>query len=836
MLKKSFFYIGFFSFIILSLIGCSRKKDKFLNRNFHAMGTYYNTLYNGNIALEEGREELHESYREDYWKVLPIERMQIMPDQERLDEENRNEKFVRAEEKATKSIQKHSMYMGGKEFNPQMDEAFLLLGKSRYYDQRFIPAKDAFSFILNHYRKSSTINEVKVWNEKVNMRLGYYQEATENLLSLISSQEMEDEVRVLALTSLAEVYLLTEKPEQTIQPINQAITITKDNELKGRLFYIKGQVYEELNQKDSAYIAFENIIELNRKTPRTYRIHAFLEQKKTEAYENIAFEEAELFFDELIEDRENRPYLDFIHYEKASYLHQLDSIDLAVKAYDNSLRENPEDIYLSAQSYKNLGDIYFNRASYPTSGAYYDSTLVNLKVRTREKIRIQKKRENLDDVIKYEAIADQNDSILCLVSAPKEERLAYFNKHVDSLKKEAESVFASEKALTIGQGFKQRSPGTASKGPSFFYDQNLKERAYSKFVKNWGEIKLADNWRTNPQKSDNAKAKDIDEVDLMAEEFKDPKYDPETYISQIPTDEKLIDSITDERNFAYYQLGIIYKEKFKRYDLATDKLEAVLSHEPEERLVLPSKFYLYKIYEETGDAANEMKWKNDILQNHSESNYAKIIRNPEKFASDANNPLNVYYRTYKSFESGHYATVIAECDVYSAQFTGTSIVPKFELLKARALGRLEGMTAYKKALNYVALTYPQSKEGQYAQEKYDRLEQKTVTASFTDDSEAEEFKLVFEAHPAAEAAELKLVIEQGIQDLGYGFSMTNDFYKNDLSFLVVHGLSSELGAKGLAKKLEEKLEELESSSYFVVSPYNYKVIQVHKMKEDYLKK
>lgn len=196
------------------------------------MGTYYNTLYNGNMALDEGREELHDSYNEDYWKVLPIERMQIMPDRERLDEENRNEKFVRAEEKATKSIQKHSMYMGGKEFNPQMDEAFLLLGKSRYYDQRFIPAKDAFSFILNHYRKSSTINEVKVWSEKVNTRLGYYQEATENLLSLISTKEMEDEIRVLALTSLAEVYLLTEKSEQSIQPINQAIAITEDNELK----------------------------------------------------------------------------------------------------------------------------------------------------------------------------------------------------------------------------------------------------------------------------------------------------------------------------------------------------------------------------------------------------------------------------------------------------------------------------------------------------------------------------------------------------------------------------------------------------------------------------
>jgi hypothetical protein len=34
------------------------------------------------------------------------------------------------------------------EENFQIDEAYLLLGKARYYDQRFIPALDAFNYIL----------------------------------------------------------------------------------------------------------------------------------------------------------------------------------------------------------------------------------------------------------------------------------------------------------------------------------------------------------------------------------------------------------------------------------------------------------------------------------------------------------------------------------------------------------------------------------------------------------------------------------------------------------------------------------------------------------------
>ena len=56
----------------------------------------------------------------------------------------------------------------------------------------------------------------------------------------------------------------------------------------------------------------------------------------------------------------------------------------------------------------------------------------------------------------------------------------------------------------------------------------------------------------------------------------DEKYSVEFYLDQIPTDPKVIDSLKTERNFANYQLGLIYKEKFKENLLAAGKLESVL--------------------------------------------------------------------------------------------------------------------------------------------------------------------------------------------------------------------------------------------------------------------
>jgi hypothetical protein len=48
----------------------------------------------------------------------------------------------------------------------------------------------------------------------------------------------------------------------------------------------------------------------------------------------------------------------------------------------------------------------------------------------------------------------------------------------------------------------------------------------------------------------------------------------------LPTDKTEIDGISKERNTAYYQLGLIYKEKFKEYELATAKLEKLLQNNP----------------------------------------------------------------------------------------------------------------------------------------------------------------------------------------------------------------------------------------------------------------
>jgi hypothetical protein len=62
---------------------------------------------------------------------------------------------------------------------------------------------------------------------------------------------------------------------------------------------------------------------------------------------------------------------------------------------------------------------------------------VNLDLKSREFIHIQKVRKDLDEV--YEAVASRNDSILHVASMSEVARVSYFENYIDTLKKKDEA-------------------------------------------------------------------------------------------------------------------------------------------------------------------------------------------------------------------------------------------------------------------------------------------------------------------------------------------------------------------------------------------------------------
>jgi tetratricopeptide (TPR) repeat protein len=809
-----------------------------MTRSYRAINAEFNALYNGNLALEQGIKSLRQNVKDDYFEILPIELIQVK-DEIQLPGQTRNSDFERAEEKAVIAVQKHSIYFDGKEHNPQIDEAYMLLGKARYYDSRFIPAIEAFNFILHRYPTSNSVNAAKIWREKTNIRLQNEEVALRNLKTLFNQSKLSDNNFADASAMMAQAYINLDSLDKAIVHIKDAAEFTRDNEQKGRLLFIKGQIYNRLSQKDSANLAFDEVIALNRRSPRIYMIHAKMGKIKNFDFASGNVEEQKENFDDLIKDRENRPFLDIIYHQKGVFLTEAGDIEAAVAAYNKSIKEFRQNQKLQALNYSSLGDIYFDQAEYRTAGSYYDSTLQRLVENTRDHRQIKRKRDNLEDVIKYEDIAFKNDSILSLVAMSESERLAYFTDYTSKLRQRSiedslarvkqEQAFKSDEFFRGGR----RGGQDASGGKFYFYNTTAVAFGKQEFRRQWGDRKLEDDWRRSNKSMVLDSGEAISGSDQVIEsEAESDLFKPETYIALIPSENKIIDSISRERNLAYYQLGLIYKEKFRVYDLAIDRLEKLLTFEPEERLEMPSKYHLYKTYEILGNAAKMQQYRNDIVTNHPDSRYAEIIINPNAIlAADESTPEYRYVELYRLFEQGQYAEVIEKSDRYINQFFGDEMVPKFEMLKATAIGRQDGFEAYKQAINFISLNYTNTPEGRKANNIYHAQLPKLEKFDFEANNDSDRWKLLYEFDSVSkeDAEAFKKKIDEAINELGFNYLDTSlDYYSPGKILVVVHGLYSREGAKGFAEVLKENKNYRITNPFIEISSPNYAVVQMHK--------
>ena len=865
-MKKNTLKYSFFLVFLFLLIACSTKKNTFLSRNSHALSTKYNILYNGGIGLDKGLKSIQANDQDNFWNTLPIEKMQV--DENFSEEEKaKNPDFEKAETKATKAIQKHSMNIGGRERNSQIDEAYLMLGKARYYDQRFIPALEAFNYILYKYPNSSNIYTAKIWREKTNMRLGNEAIVLKNIKLLLKNIDLDKQTFSDANALLAEAFLNLEQKDSAVAKLRIAEEFTKVNEDRARYRFILGQMYQEAGKKDSANYFYNGVIDMNRKADRKYMMHAYAKKAEMFDYKNDNKQMFLKAYNNLVTDRENRPYYDILFYQMGVFYDNYKVQDSALIFYNKSLFRKSKDPYLVASTYRNIGNMYFKNTDYTMAAKYYDSTLVKLDPKTREYAFIQKNRKNLDNVIKYEGIAKRNDSIIKVYGLPAPDRKLYFENYITELKKkdeakrileekEKERLANIDRNTNSGNEPTAINPNSIGKPPSdpegilppsgnntssTFYFYNPTTVAYGKlqFKKLWGNRTLGGNWRLAAVKSANNAAmndsinNDLDAANKLKDSVVIEKYTTEFYEKQLPKTQTAMDSIGIERNFAYYQLGLIYKEKFKEYNLASAKLEQLLQNNPEEKLILPSMYNLYKIYEITNPAKAEAI-KMNISSKYPNSRYAQLLNNTN--SEDLASADKEYKKWYKLFQEEQFDTVLDNIDNLINQYSGDEIVSKYELLKANTLGKVNGLAAYKNGLETVADNYPNSDEGKNAREILEKQIPGLEKLDFTS-VDNKNWKILYlvpnndsKTRKKIEEAIKVFLLVENYERLTTSF----DRYNKTESFIVVHGLKSEAYAKDVSGVFKDDKKYLISNQPIIISSDNYKLIQIKKNLDAYL--
>ena len=734
--------IGFLC-VLLFIVSCSTKKDAFLNRKYNALTTQYNILYNGGIAFEEGLSEINLNYEDDFFELLPIEPLSFDNIKFRIpilstgakepgigfdvktttnaEPEVQLTPFDIAEQKAVKAIQKHSMNFAGKERNKKIDDAYLLLGKSRYYTERFIPAIDAYNYIIANYPDASLINETKIWRAKAHIRIENEELAIETLQILLRKPDLPDFIREDANTALAMAFSKADTTELVRKHLWKATETSKNKTQTARNLFVLGQLYGLDKIKDTASIVFKKLINF-KQAPYKYKIHAAIELAKNSVSDSSSLAILERY-KKLIKNRDNRPYLDKLYYQVAVLKQESDNLEEAIFYYNQSLRAKNGGAKQKTYSYEQLAKIYFKDLDYVTAGAYYDSILQVAQNKNTLRIkRLERRAKNLSSLVKYEKNLQKNDSILTLAGLSKDQLENYFQEYIDKIKKEDEELAQKKlNQISFGSSFGGGLQSTDFKGKWYFYNTQSLGFGKGEFKRVWGNRPLEDNWRIS-DKSVLSTESNMD--NNLVTNLKNPRYEISTYLETVPTSAKDLDSLKFERNTALFELGLIYKEQFKNTPKAINNLERLLVSNPDNELILPTNYHLYQLYSVSGNT-KASQYKDFILNSYPDSPFSKIILNPEIELSKEkviDEDAEVYEIAYRLYKDDFFEDAICFIDMTIPTLAeGSNLLSKFELLKAYAIGKYQNKDSYIAALEKVVVNFPQTEQGKKALEVMKRL-------------------------------------------------------------------------------------------------------------------
>lgn len=702
---------------LLLLCSCSTRKDKFLNRQYHALITKYNVLYNGKLAFEKGLDQVEKTYEDDFSEVLPIEPFSFYADQQ-TDGDAKSigqGDFERAEEKAVKAIQKHSMLIRGSERNPQTDEAYLLMAKSRYYTKRFGPALESFQYIIRNYPRASLIYETVVWRAKANIHIGNAEFGKKALERLLGSPKLSPEIRQQAELGVVMAYEKTpDSLDQIAEHLEASLKAFSKGSAASRAAFVLGQVYQKKEMIEESDKAFDKAINM-RKGLYKFKINSKLE-KINNHLEDYTTEQ---FLDEvnhLIKVTKNRKYLGKLLYEKALIYEAVDSLKLAKKYYTESVHNGRTELQQKVLSYEKLGDLSYNIKDYSEAKSYYDSLIdISQNKNSRRFIRIKRKSSSLNKIVGTLKEATANDSLIKIAGMSDADLDTFFEDYIKKLKEREKQARLKELRLLANQN---KPSGFDTETDWYFYNRLERVKGKNAFKELWGVLAKKENWQVSALGRNKSVEEAVDS--LKTKELKvNDKYKVTYYKSKVNKEPKFLDSIAKRRNLNYYELGNAYFSQLSEKELAIEKLEELLSFNPSKDLKTGAYYRLHKIYNQFEDVEKANTYKQKLVSEFPNSSFTKLVINDGTegiVGGDVDDYITCYETIYDLYILDSLEAAKEEMEQALLNYGESALAAKYALLNAYIFAKEKGKETFHKMLKDVKFRYPNTDEAKKAEE------------------------------------------------------------------------------------------------------------------------
>ena len=708
------------------LNACSTKKNTFVRRTYHNLTSHFNVYWNGMDNLRQGLKEYQAGLKDNYSLVLPVYN---------YGDKSAATKIAQYADigikKASKAINKHSMYFNRREYVRWIDDSYLLIGKCYFYKQEYPMARRTFEFVIKTYNQNPIKYDAMLWQARANIQLGDFAKA-EPMLDMLQSKIRKGDAPEKFQKDLnllyAQFYILQKSYGAAVPYINRALELKPSRAMRTRCKFILAQIHQMNGEYDEASKLYVEVVKHAKTYEMEFNAKINLAQCYTAKSGNRDYIIKKLA--KMLKDDKNKDFQDQIYYALAHIALKDNDTTGAIENFKKSVSTSHTNNYQKAISSLDLADIFFGNHTYVTAQLYYDSTMQFLPKDFPNYKELSKRTLTLTELVKNLQTIQRQDSLQKLAAMPEDQR----NKVIDGIiarliaeeqrkQLEEQKRIEAQYLLAPSSGLEQQAIGS-KEGKWYFYNPTTMSVGFSTFKRKWGQRKYEDNWflsdktvstfSDEPEKSDSIPGQPVDTTKqgkkLLAKQ-KNPK-DRAYYIKDIPFDTARLRASTNMIIESYYQAGFIYAEGLGDYGNATQTFETLLSRFPKNKYRLPSAYELCMLYAHLENQAKSDQFKNQILTQNPESDYAKLLINPnfyKEINARKSEASQLYNDTYTAFSNQQYYMVINNADQARARFKAdTSFMPKFEYLRALALGKIEVVDSLVVAMKQVIKDYPKS--------------------------------------------------------------------------------------------------------------------------------
>jgi tetratricopeptide (TPR) repeat protein len=744
-------------FLLLILSACSTEKNTYVNRKYHSVTAKYNGYFNANELITQSMRTFKTSYKEDFYVVLPIERL---PNEKEV--EGILPSIDTAISKCTKVIQNHSMpSIKGSykkvEHNTYIDENFITVGVANYYKRNYEDAAKNFEFISRLFAKDKSNYIAQLWQARIFIEQGNYSDALTNIESLedvveeqygnedsgkkgsssskksktkskgkskskskkkSKSKDNKEEpakfpnhLRDDLLKVKAEYYLKKNEIKLAIESLEKAAELSRKKE-KARIYFILGQLYTDIKNPGKANESYSKCLNY----PAPYVMHFNAKMNKALSGKDKGIKKQLI---RMVKEAKNQEYKDQIYYALASIELQEKNRKQAMIYLTQSAKSSTTNKRQKAMSYEKMGDLSFEKSNYIAAQKYYDSCGTVMPENYPNGEDIKSKAAKLSKLVTAVETANFEDSVQRIAMMSESDRTEYLEDVLKQIKleKARQKRLEEQKLQEMQEALNKQNEASGKKG--YWNNNKTRQEGLTEFKKTWGDRENEDDWRRS-EKIDLSIGAIEDGEDSLAVDKGNPKEDSltvEMLAKNLPLTEEAMKASTDKLLNAWYDAAVIYKEELNEADQAAEYFEKITSKKLVNNLDLSASFQLYRLNEGKSGADG---YKNHILTTYPKSDFAAFLLDPEYFLKQKNkekeNELD-YLKIYSNYTKKNYNLVINEIDAFLITQPQTKLKSKFKLLRVNAQANL---TVDKKellpALNEIVTEFPDTDEEKRAKE------------------------------------------------------------------------------------------------------------------------